>query len=213
MKILLADDHPLFREGVKTHLGKLDDAVQIIEAVDYPSAFEAASGDLDLALLDLYMPGMHDGESVAKFRNAYPDVPVVILSASEAPADIQKLLASGAQGYITKCSSGEVILGALRLILAGGIYLPPNLLNRQATPPPPAIPYGLTERNLQVLRLLSQGKSNREIAEILKLAEGTIKVHMTHILRALKAKNRTEALLIAQKQGLIGPSPDEGHGA
>lgn len=207
MKILLADDHPLFREGVKPLLRKLDTSVQIIEAKDYPSALQAASQvvDLDLALLDLYMPGMPGEEGISRFRSAYPAVPVVVLSASEQTEDIQHLLAAGALGYITKASPSEVILNALRLVLAGGIYVPPTLIihkDEDAELEAIANYVPLTLRQLQVLRQLASGKTNRQIAQSLNVTEGTIKIHLATIFRALKVNNRSEALLVAQKLGI-----------
>ncbi len=215
MKILLADDHPLIREAVKTHLRKLDRSAVIIEAVDYPSAFEVArrNHDLDLALLDLTMPGMGSEEGITGFRFNFPDVPLVILSGRDEPDNIEKLLAVGTLGYITKASSGDVILSALRLVLSGGVYLPPSLLNRKplSSPEDPLDQFNLTERQRHVLRHLTLGKSNREIGEALGLSEGTVKVHMTTILRILKLRNRTEALLMAQKLGLGLPRDPEDH--
>lgn len=214
MKILLADDHPLFREGIKPLLHKLDAQVEIIEAKDYPSAFEAAhrTDDLDLALMDLYMPGMAGMDGIARFRAAFPGVPVIILSASEQPDDIQHLLSAGALGYITKASPSEVILGALRLVLAGGVYLPPTLLDNREPPEAQAEiakqKASLTVRQLEVLRELAQGKSNRQIGEALNVTEGTVKIHLASIFRLLNVANRSEALLLAQKMRLDVKPPD-----
>ncbi|OYY95358.1 MAG: hypothetical protein B7Y41_02325 [Hydrogenophilales bacterium 28-61-23] len=208
MRILLADDHPLFREGVKPVLLKLDRRVTLIEAVDYPSAFAAMRKrrEVDLALLDLYMPGMSGLDGVARFRAAFPDIPVVVLSASEQVEDIQTLLATGALGYITKSSPSEVILEALKQVLAGGIYAPPGLLGHAtpATPPPPksGASAALTTRQMEVLREMARGLSNRQIGDVLQVTEGTVKVHTASIFRLLKVANRTEAVLVAQKMGL-----------
>ncbi len=208
MKILLADDHPLFREGVKPVLLKLDRRVTLIEADDYPSAFAAMHRvrEVDLALLDLYMPGMSGLEGIARFRAAFPDIPVVVLSASEQVEDIQKLLAAGALGYITKSSPSEIILSALQHVLAGGVYVPPNLLEHPVAEPP-AQPKNnsanaLTFRQIEVLRELAKGLSNRQIGDILQVTEGTIKLHVAAIFRLLKVNNRTEAVLVAQKMSL-----------
>jgi DNA-binding NarL/FixJ family response regulator len=209
VKILFADDHPLFREGVKPVLRKLDPEVEIVEATDYPGAFAAmhANSDVDLALLDLYMPGMTGIEGVPRFRAAFPSTPVVVLSASEQTEDIQKLLSAGALGYITKASSTEVILGALRLVLAGGLYVPPSLLERGNTGGGMVsndinAAYSLTSRQIEVLRELAKGRSNKQIAGALNVTEGTVKIHLASIFRILKVSNRTEAVLVAQKMGL-----------
>ncbi len=208
MKILLADDHPLFREGVKPVLLKLDRRVTLIEADDYPSAFAAMhkAREVDLALLDLYMPGMSGLEGVSRFRAAFPDIPVVVLSASEQVEDIQKLLAAGALGYITKASPSDVILGALQLVLAGGVYVPPSLIEQPTEEAPITLKSNrhtaMTTRQIQVLRELAKGRSNRQIGDILQVTEGTIKLHVAAIFRLLKVNNRTEAVLVAQKMGM-----------
>jgi len=208
MKILLADDHPLFREGVKPVLLKLDRRVTLIEADDYPSAFEAMhrAREVDLALLDLYMPGMSGLEGVIRFRAAFPDIPVVVLSAAEEVEDIKKLLAAGALGYVTKSSPSEVILGALQQVLAGGVYMPPSLLGQPAAGLPALsrnkYKTALSARHIQVLRELARGQSNRQIGDLLQVTEGTVKLHLSAIFRMIKVTNRTEAVLVAQKMGL-----------
>jgi DNA-binding NarL/FixJ family response regulator len=209
MRILLADDHPLFREGVKPVLEKLDPAAEVIEAVDFPSAFEAMrhGGEMDLALMDLYMPGMSGIDGVIRFRAMFPDIPLVILSASEQLDDMQKPLAAGALGYINKSSSSDMILGALRRVLAGGVYTPPSLLDRDEDAPAAAVSKrypALSGRQIEVLRHLAKGSSNRQIGEALDVTEGTIKLHVAAIFRILKVNNRTEAVLVAQKMGLDG---------
>jgi DNA-binding NarL/FixJ family response regulator len=207
LKVLLADDHPLFREGVKPVLQKLDRDLQLVEATDYPSAFAAAhqARDLDLALLDLYMPGMVGVEGVTRFRSAFPEIPVVVLSASEQAEDIHRLLNAGALGYVTKSSPSEVILNALRLVLAGGVYVPPSLLENHGNGTvefDTSRPAPLTLRQIEVLRELAKGQSNKQIAGVLGVTEGTVKIHLAAIFRILKVNNRTEAVLVAQKMGL-----------
>lgn len=207
MRVLLADDHPLFREGVKPVLHRLDPNLDLVEAVDYPTVFSAMhhAGNVDLVLMDLYMPGMSGVDGVVRFRAAFPAVPLVVLSASEAVEDIQCLLAAGALGYVTKSSPSEVILGALRLVLAGGVYVPPSLLDYptqggaeyDAQRPAP-----LTGRQVEVLRELVKGQSNKQIAKALAVTEGTVKIHLAAIFRILKVNNRTEAVLVAQKMRL-----------
>jgi len=205
VKMLLADDHPLFREGVKPVLHKLDPDLDLIEAIDYPSAFAAMhrAGEVDLALIDLHMPGMSGMDGVIRFRAAFPEIPLVVLSASELAEDIHRLLAAGALGYVTKSSPSEVILGALRLVLAGGVYIPPSVLEQHSGgDPDPARPGPLTARQVEVLRELAKGQSNKQIAKALAVTEGTVKIHLAAIFRILKVNNRTEAVLVAQKMGL-----------
>lgn len=210
MRILLADDHPLFREGVKPVLEKLDPDAEILEAVDFPSAFEVMhrAGEVDLVLMDLFMPGMAGVEGITRFRVTFPEAPLVVLSASEQVQDIQRLLAAGALGYITKSSPSETILSALRRIMAGGVYAPPNLLDGMANLPPTPVSSrypALSYRQIQVLRELAKGQSNKQIGYALDVTEGTVKLHMAAIFRILKVNNRTEAVLVAQKMGLDIP--------
>lgn len=214
MQILLADDHPLFREGMRAVLPRLDAAVKIIEAKDYPTAFDLAArhADLELALLDLYMPGLAalavatPSAAVARFRERFPQLPLVVLSAAENPKDIRQLLDLGIAGYLTKSSSSEIILSALRLVLAGGVYVPPPALAALRMMPSPAAAgmdrLGLTERQYMVLRALAHGASNKQIARDLNIAEGTVKAHLSAIFKALQVSSRTEAILAAQKLGL-----------
>lgn len=211
MRVLLADDHPLFREGVKPVLARLEEGVELIEATDFPTAFEAMhqanalDGGVDLALLDLYMPGMDGMAGVAGFRTTFPEVPLVVLSAAEERDQIETLLGAGAMGYITKSSPSEVILSALRLVLAGGVYVPPTLLDHAPHAQyPHAAPVHtrLTARQANIMRELAKGLSNREIADVLHITEGTVKVHLASIFKLLGVTNRTEALLTAQKMGL-----------
>ena len=206
MKILLADDHPLFREGVKPVLENLDATAEILEAVDFPSVFETMrrAEDIDLVLMDLNMPGMDGIDGVHRFRATFPEAPLVILSASEEVDDIRCLLAAGALGYITKSTPSGDILAALRRVLAGGLYAPPQLLDCGEGIPPPFHRRHptLSDRHVQVLRELIKGMSNKQIGDMLEVTEGTVKTHLAAIFRILKVSNRTEAVLIAQKMGL-----------
>ncbi len=211
MRILLADDHPLFREGVKPVLEKLDPDVEILEAIDFPTAFDTMhrADEVDLVLMDLNMPGMAGIEGITRFRATFPDAPVVVLSASEQIEDIQLLLGAGALGYLTKSSHSDTILAALRLVLAGGVYVPPALLdNAEAIPPRPVSSRypSLSYRQIQVLWELAKGQSNKQIGYALDVTEGTVKLHLAAIFRTLKVNNRTEAVLVAQKMGLDSTS-------
>ncbi len=209
MKILLADDHALFREGTRYLLRQLDEAVQILEADSCCAAIAHADAhdDIDLALLDLHMPGMDGIDCVVRFQQAHPSVPVVVLSGSESRLSVQAVLDVGALGYIPKSSSSQVMLSAIRLVLSGGVYLPPLLLNQEilladaVTDVLP--PCSLTERQMDVLRLLAAGKPNKLIARELGLGEGTIKVHLAGIFRAFGVNNRTEAVMAAQRRKLL----------
>ncbi|KAB2319592.1 response regulator transcription factor [Betaproteobacteria bacterium SCN1] len=207
MKTLLADDHPLMREGVRQVLAQLEPAVEIIDAHDYPSLFAqtAAHTDLDLALVDLNMPGLVGLQGISQFRHRFPDIPLVVLSASESPHDIRSALEAGALGYIPKASSTDTMLDALRQVLAGDIYVPDclNAADAASSPPPAeltaAILDGLTGRQREVARLLGHGFTNKAIGSMLGLTENTVKVHVAAIFRALGVSNRTEAVITMQR--------------
>ncbi len=216
MKILIADDHALFRDGLRYVLARLGDDVEILEAKDCTEALALAGSrpDLDLILLDLAMPGMDGLAGLRALRARRPSVPVVILSGSEEPTDVRQALDGGAMGFIPKSSSSSVMLSALRLILSGGVYLPPAYLARsQAGRTPIAAPsveaLGLTPRQYDVLRLLGRGQSNKEIARVLGLAEGTVKLHISAILRALGVGNRTRAVIAAARLLGLSSSGDD----
>jgi DNA-binding NarL/FixJ family response regulator len=208
MKTLLADDHPLMREGVRLVLSQLEPAVEIIDAHDYPSLFAqtALHPDLDLALVDLNMPGFVGAQGIAQFRNRFPDIPLVVLSASESQQDIRGTLEADALGYIPKASSSAEMLAALRRVLAGDLYVPVCLngghdcLHTVAPADFEALQHsGLTARQLEVARLLAQGCANKAIAGMLAMSEGTVKVHIAAIFRAFHVTNRTEAVLAIQR--------------
>lgn len=207
MKTLLADDHPLMREGVRQVLSQLEPPVEIIDAHDYPSLFAqtALHADLDLALVDLNMPGFTGMQGIAQYRNRFPDIPLVILSASESPHDIRDALEAGALGYIPKAASTSVMLAALRQVLAGDLFVPTCMGDRHAAARATPAGFkaleqtGLTARQLEVARLLARGCANKAIAGALAMSESTVKVHIAAIFRTLSVSNRTEAVLAIQR--------------
>lgn len=210
MKIILADDHTLFRDGFVLLLKQLEADAEVITAGSLEEALEQARAhpDADLLLLDLQMPGMQGLVSVQAVMREFPSLPVAILSASDSRQVMEALLAAGAAGFIPKASSAQVMLSALKLILAGGVYLPAQLLNSgqgvAAAAGSAAAKGGpLTPRQLDVLRLLCEGKSNKLICRELDLGEGTVKAHIAAIFRALNVNNRTEAALEAKRLGLL----------
>lgn len=212
MKILIADDHELFREGLRHVLGQLEDNVQVVEAGDFSQAFVLAEShpDIEIVLLDLNMPGANWDEGLPRLRNTLPtEVPVVVLSAADDRRSVLQAVEMGAAGFIPKTSSSRVMLSALKLVLSGGVYLPPALIERsnpRGEGLNPAVVEQamsiLTPRQREVLGLLGEGKSNKEIARILELAEGTVKLHVTAILKALNVNNRTRAVVAAAQMGL-----------
>lgn len=204
-KILIADDHSLIREGICGQLRGLSGETVIVQARDWTEALAAAAAhpDLGLALVDLHMPGEEGLAALAQLLRANPGLPVVVLSASENVEDMRAALRLGAMGYVSKSETAAVMLAAVRLVLDGGMYVPPALANLSAdvhaAPGPAPI---LTERQLEVLRLIVEGKSNKEIARTLHLAHATVKVHLAAIFRALEVENRTQAAIAAERLGL-----------
>jgi DNA-binding NarL/FixJ family response regulator len=200
MKILLADDHEMVRLALKVALAPLGDGLGFVEAGTAEAALAAAAAnpDLDLALIDVNMPGMGGVEGVRRLRAAHPALPLVVCSASEDAAVVREILALGASAFIPKSDSTQVILQAVQLVLAGGTYVPPRLVARD----PPAASGridSLTARQQDVLRELAKGRPNKLIARELDISEATVKVHLLAIFRVLGARNRTEAVLVAQR--------------
>lgn len=202
MRFLLADDHEMVRLALKVALAPLGTDLGFVEAGTAESALAAAAAhpDLDLVLIDINMPGMGGLEGVRRLRAAHPTLPVLVCSAVEDPALVRGLLGLGVCGFIPKSDSTTVILQAVKLVLAGGTYVPPRLLD-VATPAPAAgAPLAsLTPRQRDVLRLLAEGKPSKVIARELDISEATVKVHLLAVFRALGARNRTEAVVIAHR--------------
>lgn len=218
MKVLVVDDHPLIRQALLVVLRQLDSDLEVLEAGACHDALALAesNNDLDLVLLDIHLPGVSGLDALQSFRERVPAVPVVVISASEDPDDVTRALDSGAMGFIPKSQSSQVMINALRLVLAGGVYLPPEMVRHaprsgaaRTAPPASGTSYrdiGLTERQAQVLALLIQGKPNKLICRDLDLAEGTVKIHITAILKALKVSNRTQAVIEVSRLGLKLPA-------
>ncbi len=199
MKVLIADDHPLVRDALARTVQQLAQDVHVREAGDLEALLRlAAQGDADLALVDLNMPGMDGLGGLRRLRETAPTLPVVVASGQEDAATIRAVLAAGAVGFIPKSERSEVLLGALRLVQAGGTYVPPRLFDAPLKAAAPE----LTPRQLDVLRCLSRGEPNKQIARELGLTEGTVKIHIAAILRVLQARNRTEAVVRARTLGL-----------
>lgn len=224
MKILIVDDHPLILEGLANVLRELDKDLTVIEAESAEEALVALQRehDISLLLLDLVLPG-NDGLSLLHHvRTGWPEVPIVVLSANDNPQTVREAIDSGAMGFITKRSPTAVLVGALRLVLAGAVYIPPQALAADDAPPSPAhwaptVPgpsvsptiadLGLTERQAEVLAHLVQGKPNKVICRELGLAEGTVKTHITAILRTLNVSSRTQAVFALSRLGVHLPFP------
>lgn len=217
MKILLVDDHALFRDGMRYVLQQLPEEVEILEAGNFPDGLKLATQhpELDLALLDLNMPGSEGPVSIRFFHQRYPHIPVVVVSGEEGRGFMEKVMNYGAMGFVCKSSNAAVMLSALNLVLSGGVYIPPQLLRQygEIVSKEPDVAdrrslntneYGLTQRQMQVLTHLAAGLSNKEIAEAIHLAEGTVKIHVAAVYQTLRVGNRMEAVRMAEKLGLIG---------
>jgi DNA-binding NarL/FixJ family response regulator len=200
MKILIVDDHALFREGLCYVLRELEEGVIILEAGNYETTlqFMAQNPDLDLVLLDLNMPGK-DGFSVLEASSEkYPAIPIAVLSASAERSDMQRVMDSGAMGYIPKNTTGKVLLNIVRMILSGGIYVPPAMVQGNDSAAAGDNSASLTKRQVQVLFMIERGLSNKLIAAELGVAEATIKMHITSIMKKLGVTNRTQAAMAAK---------------
>jgi DNA-binding NarL/FixJ family response regulator len=217
MKILVCDDHALIREAMRGVLKDLVPDAGVIEASDARQLTEVIQKNsaLDLLLLDLNLPDQDGLAILADLRERRPEISVVVLSAFQDRDTVRRTLDLGALGFIPKNTEREVVLNALRLVLAGGIYIPVQALDGAAPRPaandrpsspgdrrdrlPPGL--GLTERQMQVLALVMEGKSNKAISRALSLAEHTVKNHMTAIFKALQVTSRTEAMVAVGRLG------------
>lgn len=231
MKVLLVDDHLLFREGVALLIQPLATPLEVLDAGSAEEALARLQqhGDIDLVLMDLGMPGMGGLGGIAGIRERHPAIPVVALSSSDDKPTVLEALDAGAMGFVPKTASAAVMLAALRLILARGIYLPPSVFlaaepaaaraSAGATLSPgqavaaPAGParspreLGLTPRQADVLYLLLQGQPAKLIARTLGLSASTVKAHTSAVLRALQVTTRTQAVVAASKLQLQFEAP------
>lgn len=221
MKILIADDHELFLKGLELILNDLEDDVELVFARDYTDIFNIieTQNNFNLILTDLAMPGANWLEAMQKIHNKLPDTPIVILSAVFDREIVQKTIEIGVSGYIPKTSSNAIIMSAVKLVLSGGAYIPPELLSNNlknefdVLKQVEQIPENknsteklniLTPRQIDVMKLIAKGCSNKVIAHKLGLTEGTVKLHVTAILKILNVYNRTGAVMEATRLGLIG---------
>ena len=217
MKVLVIDDHELVREGLRPHmqqLGAPGEDVIVLQADGYARGEEVAAQnpDLDLVLLDFNLPNVQGFAALVDLQERFPDLPVVIVSGQEDPALMREAFERGALGFIPKTSSAAVIVNALRLVLAGGTYVPREAMGAAHAPAAASTPrratgdaaarLGITPRQAEVLALMLAGKPNKAICRELNLAEGTVKSHVAAVLKALDASNRVEAVIAAAKLGL-----------
>lgn len=225
MNIIVIDDHELFREGVKLVLEKIDDNCKVYSVESGIEALSLIESDIDfdVIMLDYNLPKITGVDTLKRLKNAAPEIPVVMLSSEECPKRIREALSAGANGFITKNSTADVTISAVKLVLSGGMYLPSQLLlNEQSTdtekvqyfekkeesqtrnsssPKPNQLT--LTTRQLDVLVQMNNGLANKEIARHLNMSPSTVKVHVTAIFRELGVKNRVQAINLAKEYELI----------
>jgi DNA-binding NarL/FixJ family response regulator len=211
MKVLLVDDHVLIRDALRGVLKELADDATVLEASDSRQAMRLieAHPDLHLILLDLNLPDRDGFAVLADLRRRYATISLVVLSAFHDRDNVLRALDLGALGFIPKSAPRDVMVNALRLVIGGGISIPPEALGRaeakEAQPaarrPVSPTGLGLTGRQVEVLALMMQGKSNKVIYRTLDVAEPTVKHHITAILKALKVTNRTEAVIAVGSLG------------
>ncbi|MBA3057621.1 MAG: response regulator transcription factor [Gammaproteobacteria bacterium] len=197
LQILVVDDHALVREGLCQILQGLDEPVEVLQAQHGPRAFELAAlhPDLDLVLLDYDLPGMNGLDALKVLGQAHPELPILMLSGMANPQIVRSALACGAAGFLSKNGDSLELLSAVRLVLAGEVYVRVDLLASAKTQPQ------FTLRQGEVLTLLLEGRSNKNISDVLALSDDTVKNHVTALLRAFDVKTRVQLVLAASRQG------------
>ena len=202
-RLVIADDHPLFRGAMREAISGLLEKVDITEAGTFDDVVELLSGDVDLVLLDLAMPGVRGFSGLMYMRAQYPSVPVIVVSANDDPAAIRRCMEFGASGFIPKTLGVDTMRAAISRVLSGGVWTPPDvdlsvgadfeaaeLMGRMAT---------LTPQQVRVLMMLSEGLLNKQIAYQLGVSEATVKAHVSAILQKLGVESRTQAVIAAAK--------------
>ena len=214
MKVLILDDHALIRDALARALADLDPSVTVLQAGEPHAALAIVDAEpgLDLVLLDLALPAMSGMQVLRALRERHPAVAVVVISANADRDNVRRVIEQGVSGFIPKSSTNEVLKNALRLVLGGGVYLPPEVLGLGAapvvdTPADRTTPadIGLTPSQAKILARMMNGESNKLICRELNLAESTVKNQITLILKALNVSSRTQAVLAVSKLGLVLP--------
>ncbi len=206
---LICDDHAMMREALEGAVAIGWPEATVVQAVDYPSAWSAAMAAPDLIISDLAMPGASPIDGIRRLREAAPETPILVVTGNEDDEVLLALFRMGIAGFAPKTSKSAIIEAAIRLVLAGGRYLPPRIVELAAGAAPatpqfaPSTLARLTERQVDVLKLIALGQSNKEIARELDLSPATIKAHTAAAIAALGANNRTEAVMRAREMGLI----------
>lgn len=208
MDVLLVDDHPILHETLRAVVASVAPDAQFHGEMDLGGAISRARQlkGLELVLLDLGLPGFSGIEALIRFLKVLPRVRVLVISATEDSASVRAALDAGAVGYLPKTTEPKVIAEALRTVLAGGSYVPPQAMGAvpQVKTPHTLADLGITERQADVLKLVTKGLSNSEIARQLNIAENTVKQHAHAAYRALGVSSRTEAMVVLAKMGVKG---------
>jgi DNA-binding NarL/FixJ family response regulator len=217
LTILLADDHTLVRETLVELLKKLAPEVTVVQAKNFSDVEKLVTQmTLDLAILDMVMPGMQGLQGLNILHNSYPALPIVILSGVAQPHDVTQAMRLGAAGFISKTIGGRGLLNALRMVLAGERYIPPLVLpeTEELLTTEKQQNVSLTRREQEILQLLVTGQSNREIGDKLGVQEVTIKAHLRNLFNKLGVSNRTEAVLylLGQRALQAGHYEDQNKG-
>ncbi|MGB7182114.1 MAG: response regulator transcription factor [Burkholderiaceae bacterium] len=209
MRLLLVDDHPMIFDALKIILERLPGHISAEFLPDFGDAVTRLAADppIDLLLLDLTLPGFSGTAALVDIRRRFPELPVGVISAIEGGDVIAECIDLGARGYLTKSLKSSAMLSAIQLMARGGTFVPGDEANGITTTDPAAAiaqHYGLTPRQIDVLKIMVSAKSNREIADTLGVSVNTVAVHVAAILAALGVKNRTEAVMVAARFGLRG---------
>jgi DNA-binding NarL/FixJ family response regulator len=230
MKVLVIDDHPLILHAMRSLVQQLAEQVDVVTAASSQAAREAlvAGADFDLALLDLQLGPENGFALLEELRQVHPALPIVVIAASDSRDDVMRAIDLGAMGFVPKCTSNEVLVAALEMVLSGGIYLPPSVMRSGASPRTPTYhgpsPHwderleteraaatvaalDLTPRQKEVLALLLRGQSNKLIARALNLSVETIKDHVAAVLRTLNVSSRTQAVVAVSQMSPPGAPP------
>lgn len=206
-RILIVEDHTLVREAMAQTLARLDPGVECVEVSNSEEAIARleANPDWDLAVVDLMLPDLNGFSLLGVMAKRFPDVPTVVVSALDDPASVRRAIKAGASGFVSKASSGDMLTEAVRTVLGGGVHVPDvgDDKGKRRSRTSLSERFGLTAAQTRVAELLGQGKTNREIAELLGLSEGTVKVHMSAIFRAMKVRNRAHALVVIAKKSSV----------
>lgn len=219
MKILLADDHALIREGFERTLTGMELNMDFVHAEDRDTVLTqlASHQDIDVILLDLFMPGVKGFDLLSEVCDKYSNIPVIVISGTEDPRYMRKSIDNGASGFIPKSAPTDTMMSAIQLVRNGGVYIPADMMqkkslttNNHGNVPSQTLSNEireaagkLTARQQQVLDLMGRGMSNKEIARELNVSDHTVKIHVAAVLRLFNAANRTEAVVMAQNAGVL----------